>query len=143
MSDSSRVHEIQWNPTPREVRLFGLIWFPLFYLVVGGVAWWKFDVPRVAWGIWTIGVTLSVIGAFSPALTRFLLIALSIVTYPLGWLVSHLLLGLIFYGVVTPIGFVLRLFGYDPLQRKFDRNAKTYWVPHKPVTDNRRYFRQY
>ena len=143
MSDPARVVEIHWNPSPRELRQFARYWFPLFYAVVGGLAWWKYGAPRVGYGIWGAGVCLSVIGFAFPAVIRFLFVGMSVVTYPLGWVVSHLVLGLIFYGVVTPIGLIMSLFGHDPLQRKFDPNAKSYWVLHKPPADNRRYFRQY
>ena len=143
MSDSERVIEIHWNPSARELQQFGRYWFPLFYAVVGGLAWWKYGAPRVGCGIWGTGVFLSLIGFAFPVLIRFIFVGMSVVTYPLGWVVSHLVLGLIFYGVVLPIGLALRLCGHDPLQRKLDPSAKSYWVPHKPPADSRRYFRQW
>lgn len=135
--------EINWQPESRLLKQFGRIWFPLFYLVVGGIARWKYGSPQVGWWIWGIGAALSLISLAIPQILRWIFVGMSVVTFPIGWVVSHLLLGLIFYGIVTPIGLLLRLFGRDPLQRKFDPQAKTYWVPHEPTTDARRYFRQY
>lgn len=43
-------------------------------------------------------------------------------------LVSPVALGVLFFGVVTPTGLLLRLFGKDPLCRKLDPNADSYWV---------------
>ena len=56
---------------------------------------------------------------------------------------GHVLLLLVFYGVVTPIGLVLRLAGRDPMHRKLDRAAATYWVRRPQPQGVERYFRQY
>lgn len=42
--------------------------------------------------------------------------------------VSPIILGVIFFGVFTPMGMILRLFSYDPLQMTFDRKRNSYWV---------------
>jgi len=47
----------------------------------------------------------------------------------IGWFVSRLILCILFYVVVTPIGFFLRLTGKDLLGLRFDKNVNTYWVP--------------
>jgi hypothetical protein len=44
---------------------------------------------------------------------------------------------------VTPIAIALRLLGRDPLARRFDRTAPTYWVARRPTTDRTRYFRPF
>ena len=49
----------------------------------------------------------------------------------LGWINTRLILGLIFFGVVTPTGLVLRLAGRDPMRRAFDPDAVTYRVTRK------------
>ena len=46
----------------------------------------------------------------------------------LGWINTRIILGVIFFGLVTPIGIVLRLTGRDPMQRSFNREATTYRV---------------
>jgi hypothetical protein len=62
---------------------------------------------------------------------------------PIGWAVSHLILLAVFYLVITPIGLVMRACGYDPLERRFDRTAKTYWhdLEQNPTFDQ--YFKQF
>ena len=65
-----------------------------------------------------------------------------VAAFPIGWTVSHLLLGSIFYLVITPIGLLLRALGHDPMERKFDREAKTYWIEHERA-ETARYFRMY
>jgi hypothetical protein len=41
-------------------------------------------------------------------------------------------MGFIFYSTVTPIGLLLRAFGKDLLNLRFDRAAKTYWIDRRP-----------
>jgi hypothetical protein len=41
-------------------------------------------------------------------------------------------MGLVFYTTVTPIGLARRLLGKDPLRRRFDRDAVTYWIERDP-----------
>jgi hypothetical protein len=50
----------------------------------------------------------------------------------LGRVISPVVLGVIFFGVFTPVGFVMRLFGRDALCRTFDAAARTYWVRRDP-----------
>ncbi len=47
----------------------------------------------------------------------------------IGWVNSRILLGLVFYGLLTPISFVMRLFRKRPLQLQFDPKAETYRIP--------------
>jgi hypothetical protein len=50
----------------------------------------------------------------------------------LGKVVSPVALGVLFYGVVAPIGVLMRLTGKDPLRLKLDSSANSYWIPRKP-----------
>ncbi|MBW2459320.1 MAG: hypothetical protein JRI68_32810 [Deltaproteobacteria bacterium] len=56
--------------------------------------------------------------------------------------VSTVLLLALYYLVFTPIGLLARLFGYDPMGRRFERQARTYWQPSQPREGVARYFRQ-
>ena len=44
----------------------------------------------------------------------------------LGWVNSKVILGLVFIFVLQPIAFVMKFFGYDPLQKKKNSNTTTY-----------------
>jgi len=62
---------------------------------------------------------------------------------PMGWVVSHVVLAIVYYGVLTPVGLALRLAGRDPMRRRFDRQAASYWVERRGAADPGRYFRQF
>jgi len=50
----------------------------------------------------------------------------------LGAIVSPIALGILFYGVLTPLGTLSRLKGNDPLRLKRDASARSYWIPREP-----------
>jgi len=63
-------------------------------------------------------------------------------TRPLGALISHLMLAVIFYLVITPLAVVLRLFGRDALALRSDAASPSYWSARARDDDLGRYFRQ-
>ena len=79
-----------------------------------------------------------------PGLMRMVFLGMSYLTWPIGFVVSHVVLALVYYLVLTPIGLLMRLFGYDSMKRRFDPEAPSYWVE-RPAAgfDIRRYLRQF
>jgi hypothetical protein len=65
------------------------------------------------------------------------------VVYPIGWMVSHLVMLLTWYAVIAPIGWLMHAVGYDPMHRRLDPGAESYWVAVTPDKQAERYFRQY
>ncbi len=47
-------------------------------------------------------------------------------------IVNPVVMGLLFFLVLTPFGLGLRLLGKDPLHRHFDRMAGSYWIRRSP-----------
>ncbi len=45
---------------------------------------------------------------------------------------NPLIMGLVFYGAVVPTALIMRALGKDPLRRRFDRDAKSYWIERDP-----------
>lgn len=135
--------KINWNPSQRDLRQFGAIWLPGFLVIVGAMLWYRGTSFSIVATLWTIAAVACLVALTFPNAMRPVYIALTCATFPIGWVVSHLLLAFIFYLIITPIGLVMRLCGYDPMHRKFDRGASTYWKPHATETDTSRYFRQF
>ena len=132
---------IQWNPSEKQLRQFAGIWFPAFCGLVGySIGHKTGHWSEVEIG-WVLAGVLSVGGFVLPALIRPIFVGLILLTFPIGWVVSHLLLGLIFYGVVTPIGLILRISGHDPLQLK-KPSGNSVWKSSVGKTDAARYLRQ-
>jgi hypothetical protein len=94
----------------------------------------------VAGALTLLGVVVWLRGTFGNRFYRTWLLLF----VPLAWSVSTLLLVLVFFVVLTPIGVAFRLLGRDPLKRKFDRNAPSYWVKREETaTEASSYFRQF
>jgi hypothetical protein len=54
----------------------------------------------------------------------------------LGWINTRIILSVLFYGLITPIGLILRLFGYNALEPKFDNSATSYFHQVVPRDSN-------
>jgi hypothetical protein len=115
----------------------------LFVPVLGALIWWRTGRMELTTPIWIGGGVLTAVYWLAAPVRRLIYVGWMFAVFPIGWTVSHLLLASIFYGVVTPIGWLLRASGREPLLRTFDRSAPTYWVRHARVDDIGRYFRQY
>lgn len=61
----------------------------------------------------------------------------------LGGIVSHIVLMLVFFFAVTPIGVLARVLGKDFLKRKLDKRAKSYWEYRKDERTRNDYLRQF
>jgi hypothetical protein len=135
---------IDRHPSARTLRQFGLIWLG-FVTVLGGIAWWK-DLHGVAAVLWVLAVVVPVIGWWQLRFMRLVFLGMSYLAWPIGMVVSHVLLAAVYYLVLTPIGLVLRVVGYDPMHRRFDPEAPSYWVERdtgNEASSPKRYFRQF
>jgi hypothetical protein len=134
--------EIDRNPSSDKVQHFALVWLPAFLLLLAGLRWYRSGpVPGVA-GLTLGALAAMVCGLVWPGLMRMVMLGWSYVTYPIGWTVSHLVLGFAFYVVFTPVGLLTRLFR-DPLGRRFDRKQPSYWVRRQESPRPDRYFQQF
>jgi hypothetical protein len=133
--------EINWKPEQRQLRQFASLWFGFFGLIGLLCLLRKGSLPLTA--VWWVVASVGVAGVVWPAVMRPAYVVWMGLAAPIGWTVSHLLLLTVFYLVVTPVGLVMRLLGYDPLERRIDPAAKSYWIPHDPGAEPARYFKQY
>jgi hypothetical protein len=64
------------------------------------------------------------------------------IAMPIGWVVSKVLLGAVFYLVLTPIAVLFRLIKRDALARRLNPDAKSHWIEREQTTDPKRYWYQ-
>lgn len=50
----------------------------------------------------------------------------------LARIVHPVVISILFFGVFTPVGFLMRRFAADPMRRRFEPEAGTYWIPRTP-----------
>lgn len=123
-----------------------LLWFgPLFALFVGLlglVLMRRLLWAGAAYGIWLAAAILIALYYLLPTIRKPIYRAWLYAVFPIGWVVSHVLIAVIFYLVLTPIAVLMKILGYDPMMRRFDPSAPTYWIDREPTVDQHQYFRQ-
>ena len=98
--------------------------------LLSGLAWWR---ESPAW-VYLLGLA---------ALFSLLALAVPRALWPVEWVwmkfarwlsvaMTYMILTLTFYLVITPMGLLMRLFGKDPMERKFEPEKKSYWIPVQP-----------
>lgn len=134
--------EFPRHPDERQLRQFATVGLLPATAIAAGLAW-RWSGGTAAAIIAAGGVTLCLLGWLRPRALWPVFLTWMAAVWPLGWLLGLLLLAFTFYLVITPLGLVLRLFGHDPLGRRRDAGAETYWRPARGAEDRARYFRQF
>lgn len=124
-------HLSNHEQTPRASdRGFGLV-FAAFFLIVALVPlWYGHDVR-----LWAVGAsfTFGFIALTVPALLARLNHLWTEFGQLLHRIIGPVALAILFYGVVTPTGLLMRFFGKDLLRLRFDREASSYWIQRTPT----------
>lgn len=110
-------------------RAFGVV-FTVVFLIIGLWPLMGGGSPRL-WALIMAGLILAtaiihpvLLAPFNRLWARFGLL-LHKVTNPI-------IMGLVFFVTVTPTALIMKMMGKDPLNRKIDRNAKSYWIERQP-----------
>jgi hypothetical protein len=134
--------EINKNPSPRELRWFGLMVLA-FGGLVSAILYARFRWPVGSWIPLAAGSILAAVYYLVPASRRAIYLGWNYAFLPLGMLTSFVLLAVIYFLIFTPIGLVMRLVGRERVPRGFDRLAASYWVKRPPARPPETYFRQF
>ena len=142
--------ELNLNPTKRTLRQFGFIAF-VFFALLSVMAYRElaFGVGLgssrrlITGALASVGVLSALFSLTVPQANRPLYVGLSVLTFPVGVVVSHLLLALLFFGMFAPLALLMRLGGRDALRRHTRYAAKSYWVKARSARRLQDYFRQF
>ena len=123
-------------PLPSE-RQFGLF-LTMLLLATAGYGWYRGWPVRVLTALIIVSLVSGLIAFMLPPLLAPLNRAWSRLGLLLGRLVSPLVLAILFYGLITPVALLARLFGRDELRLRY-RAVDTYWIPRqtaRPVAES-------
>lgn len=120
----------------KELREFGL--------TVGGIlgslvliAWWKGKTHPI---LAAISVLLMVLGVGKPFwLTPFQKVWMAL-GLALGLVMTPVIVGLLFFAILTPVALIARLIGKRFLNLKFREDCGTYWIPRKKEVSDKTYY---
>ena len=116
----------------RELRDFGVILAAGIMLLFGALFPWLGDRATPEW-VLIAGGTIYLLAMILP-ITLFPVHWLWMkLGAGLGWINTRILLTIIFYLIILPAGLIMRLFGKDPMARRFDAGAQSYRIPSKPI----------
>ena len=128
---SAENYEREEVAKPGSERSFGAVMAGVFALIAALKFW--FGSPP--WWPW---LTVAAIFAAAALLYPLALRPLNLIWFRFGLLlhriVSPVVMGLMFFGAVLPVGLLMRLFGNRPLTPGFDRDAKSYWITRRDGT---------
>ena len=113
------------NVDMKDTRKFGKMFSGVIFLIAM-LALWKGS-SVWGWYLAAAGVFLAA-GIAAPGMLAPLYWAWMKFAFALGWFNNRLFLGIVFYLVITPVGFVMRLLRKDPLRLKFERSSSSYWI---------------
>jgi Saxitoxin biosynthesis operon protein SxtJ len=134
--------EIKKIPMDRKaLRNFGLLMAGVL-LLAGAWLWWK---STATWS-YVLGAAalLGVIAIAAPMLLKPFYRVWMIFALILGWVMTRVILTLVYYLVLTPIGLAGRVFGEQFLHLKRSKESATYWVRREgPVREKSDYERQF
>jgi len=111
--------------TKKDLKSFAFICFGIFILI-GFIPFFQGQDIRT-WAL-ILSLIFLIIGLTNPLLLQgFYKIWMNIGEF-IGNIVSKIVLFILFYLLFTPIAFVLRVFGKDPLNKRIDKSQTSYWI---------------
>ena len=130
--------EINWNPTNRQLRQFGLISLAAIPLI----GWiWGATVEVVGWCA-VAGAVLALVGGLYPRALKPVFLGLTLLALPIGLVMGELAMFTIYITVFFPIGIIFRILRRDRLRIRVSRSDSTYWQLKKQPAGPASYFRQ-
>ncbi len=134
--------EINWRPDRKTLSEFSEAWMFALGMLAAPLAYFRGH-PWLAGAFWGLAVAGRVVGLVRPSWLKPVFLGLTLLTWPIGLVVSNVVLALLYYGVFTPIALVFRVMGRDALKRRFEPEATSYWEPYSPGGQLDRYLKQH
>src|SRR6266699_3854776 len=134
--------DIPPNTTLKTLRQFAGAWL-VFVSALGAHQWLAKSHERTGQVLIAAGLVIGLLGLIKPVAIRWLFVTAMLLTFPIGWVVSQLVLAILFYFVLTPMAVFFRGRGRDRLARKPAPDRASFWTEKTTPLDVRSYFRQY
>jgi|TARA_Y100000310_G_C20294571_1_gene628745 hypothetical protein len=124
-----------------DLRKFGIIVGTVLLIFVGLLLWKEKESFQL---FLAIGIFLFVAGIAIPVILKPFYWLWMVFATILGWFMNRVILSLLFFVILTPIGLIARLFGKQFLGLKMDHSKQSYWNMKTAETSNiQNYEKQY
>lgn len=135
--------KIDFNPPTKQLQQFAwiaLVGFPLAGFLIAR----SFDLtPSLPWVLGAVGVVTWALGLIQPRWILPIFVGLMAIAAPIGFVLSWALMGIVYFGLFTPVGLLFRLIGRDRLHKYPDPAATSYWHHRGEPRPAASYFRLY
>ena len=123
-----------------DLRKFGIT-IGIILVMIAGFLFWK---EKESFQIFlTVGAVLCIFGVVIPVILKPIYWIWMIFATILGWIMTRVILSILFYVIITPIGLISRLFGKQFLELKWNEKNSTYWNYRSDKLDKRSYEKQF
>lgn len=135
-------HELRHlHSSAKELRKFGFL-VGFVFLLLAGFGYYRGWRTAEEIVFIAVGVLLLAGASFSPSSLRRPYLGWMTIAFALGWLISRLVLMILFYLVITPVGLIARLLGKEFIDTDFRKKKESYWIT-KPVSRKTNYGKMY
>jgi hypothetical protein len=136
-----KLADLPLNPSDRMLRQFSAAWLAVFiaFALVQEFRAHNRDAALILASVALVGI----LGLAWPRMMKWLFVVATLVTFPIGWVLSNVLLALIYFLMITPIGIALRLRGRDELQRRRDPRRTSHWIDRGDASKPEKYLKQF
>ena len=110
------------------LRKFGVTTGAIIVVLFAAFFPWVFDVATMPIWPWILAGLLWVPALLMPSVLRPVYTTWMKIGHGIGWVNTRIILGVLFYILVLPMGLIMRLFGKDPMTRKLDKSVSSYRV---------------
>jgi hypothetical protein len=112
----------------RGLRKFGLTTGLIIVVLFAIFFPWVFEAKSIPLWPWIIAALLWGPALLRPGLLKHVYLIWMKIGHGLGWVNTRIILSLVFYAVVLPLGLLMRLFGKDPMATRHDKSAISYRI---------------
>ncbi|MBI4965205.1 MAG: hypothetical protein HY913_18160 [Desulfomonile tiedjei] len=136
------IRAVSGEPTSKDLNLLAGLFLVIPTAIGCYLAFWKGSWNGYVWI--AAGIALAVTRLIPPLFKAIyrLWLGFSVV---LGYFISRIILTIVFFIVLMPTGLIMRIVGKDPMERKIDPAASSYWRRKEPQDDTsvERYEKQF
>ena len=106
-------------------RSFGIVFFFVFLII----SLWPFtnENPLRVWSIF-VAIIFLILGLMNSKLLTPLNVLWFKFGKLLGFIIAPIVMGIVFFAVITPTGLIMKIIGKDLLNNKYNNKIKSYWI---------------